>query len=209
LHKIPGMKNGLLILNGVLIIAVAILFYLHFSSGKKETKTTGTEGTRQAVFQDTSTKGCRIAYMEMDSIDNNLDVMKEVRKELDKKKDSITEILAKIDKSIRDKANEYQNKFQTMTPTQLEMARNDINQRNNDFEITKQQYNQIYVEAYNARNQQVRGEIEDFLKTYNKDRRFSFIMVYDPGLFYYRDTMYNITSDVIKGVNEIYRKKKK
>jgi len=208
LHKIPGMKNGLLILNGVLLLAVAILFYLHFSSAKTTTKDSANPGLKETTLHDT-TKGGRIAYLDIDSIESNLEVVRQVRKELDKKKDSINEILAGIEKSIRTKANEYQAKLATMTEGQQEMARNDINQRQSDFEITKQQYNQFYMDAYNVKDQQIRGEIEDFLKVYNKDRKFSFILAYDPRIIYYKDTMYNITTEVIKGVNEMYKKKKK
>jgi outer membrane protein len=202
------MKNGLLILNGVLLLAVAILFYLHFSSGKTNDKNPGTSGLKETTLPDTAKSG-RIAYLDIDSIESNLEVVKLVRKELDKKKDSINEILAGIEKSIRNKANEYQSKLATMTEAQQEMARNDINQRQSDFETTKQQYNQFYMDAYNVKDQQIRGEIEEFLKVYNKDRKFSFILAYDPRIIYYKDTMYNITTEVIKGVNEMYKKKKK
>jgi outer membrane protein len=208
LHKIPGMKNGLLILNGLLLLAVAILFYLHFSSGRTNTKDPDNSKLKEATLHDT-TKGGRIAYLDIDSIESNLEIVKIVRKELDKKKDSINEILAGIEKSIRNKANEYQSKLATMNESQQEMARNDINQRQSDFETTKQQYNQFYMDAYNVKDQQIRGEIEDFLKLYNKDRKFTFILAYDPRIIYYKDTMYNITTDVIKGVNEMYWKKKK
>ena len=208
MHKISGMKNGLLILNVVLLIAVAILFYLHFSSGKTNTNNKENPQLKEATLRDT-TKGGRIAYLDIDSIESNLEIVKIVRKELDKKKDSINEILAGIEKSIRNKANEYQSKLATMNEAQQEMARNDINQRQGDFDVTKQQYNQFYMDAYNLKDQQIRSEIEDFLKLYNKDRKFTFILAYDPRIIYYKDTMYNITGDVIKGVNEMFWKKKK
>ena len=208
MQKTSGMKNGLLILNGVLVVAVAILFYLHFSSGKTVVKDPGNSQLKESTLHDT-TKGGRIAYLDIDSIESNLEIVKIVRKELDKKKDSINDILGGIEKSIRNKANEYQSKLASMNDAQQEMARNDINQRQSDFEITKQQYNQFYMDAYNVKDQQIRGEIEDFLKEYNKDHKFTFILAYDPRIIYYKDTMYNITTDVIKGVNEMYWKKKK
>ena len=200
------MKNALLIVNGVLVVAVAILFYLHFSA-KTQTKAPEDPGLKEATLHDT-TKGGRIAYLDIDSIESNLEIVKDVRRELDRKKDSINEILAGIEKSIRNKANEYQSRLSTMNESQQEMARNDINQRQSDFDITKQQYNQFYMDAYNVKDQQIRGEIEDFLKEYNKDRKFTFILAYDPRIIYYKDTMYNITNEVIRGVNAQYKKKK-
>jgi outer membrane protein len=53
----------------------------------------------------------------------------------------------------------------------------------------------------------VKNKIEEYLKTYNNEKGYSYIFAYEPGLFYYRDTMYDITNDVIKGLNDIYKKK--
>ena len=53
-----------------------------------------------------------------------------------------------------------------------------------------------------------RPEIEDFLKEYNKDKRYTYIVSYEQGLFYYKDSSYNVTADVIKGLNERYKVKK-
>src|SRR6185369_17427277 len=131
------MKNGLLILNIVLLLAVAILFYLHFRSGKTNINNKDNPQLKETTLRDT-TKGGRIAYLDIDSIESNLEIVKIVRKELDKKKDSINEILAGIEKSIRNKANEYQSKIASMNEAQQEMARNDINQRQSDFDVTKQ-----------------------------------------------------------------------
>jgi outer membrane protein len=59
-----------------------------------------------------------------------------------------------------------------------------------------------------TRNLNIKKKIEDFLKEYNKAKYYSYILVYDPGFIYYKDETYNITADVIKGLNEEYRKKK-
>ncbi|MEI9908824.1 MAG: OmpH family outer membrane protein [Bacteroidota bacterium] len=54
----------------------------------------------------------------------------------------------------------------------------------------------------------LKTKIEEFLKEYNKTKNYSYIIVYEQGLFYYKDTAYNITADVIKGLNEMYKSKK-
>jgi outer membrane protein len=72
----------------------------------------------------------------------------------------------------------------------------------------KQALDQEYQDYYMRKMKDVKTKIEDYLKKYNSQKQFSFIFAYDPGLFYYRDTAYNITIDVIKGLNEGYTKKK-
>ena len=200
------MKNGLVVLNVILVIAVIILFYLHFSSKKGNTTTVKTSAGKDSII---NTPGhFRIGYFEMDSIENSFDLVKDAKTELNKKEDSINTILAKIDKSIRDKANEYQNKASTMSQAQLDMARNDMAERQKNFDVQKQQYDQEYKDMFTTKMQEVRTKIEEFLKEYNKTKSYSFIISYEPGLVYYKDTIYNITGDVVKGLNEMYKKKK-
>ena len=66
-----------------------------------------------------------------------------------------------------------------------------------------------YNDFVTRRMQEVKSKIEDFLKEYNRDKGYSYIISYEPGLFYLKDTIYNITRDVVKGLNELYGKKKK
>jgi outer membrane protein len=200
------MKNGLMALNVLLLVAVAVLFYLHFSSKKTSTGSVTKSDVRDSV---NSSSGCsfRIGYFEMDSIENNFDMVKDVKSELNRKEDAINNELNKIDQSIRNKANEYQSKAPTMTPNQLDLARNDLAERQKEFEARKQQYDYEYKDMFNKKMQDVRTKIENYLKEYNKNREYSFIISYEPGLVYYKDTIYNITADVVKGLNEMYKKK--
>jgi outer membrane protein len=135
-------------------------------------------------------------------------MVKDVKAQLNRKEDSINGVLAGIDKQNRDKANEYQGKAATMTQAQADVARNDMMERNRAFDAQKQQSDQEYKDFYMHRMQDVRSRIEDYLKGYNKSHNYSFIFSYEPGLIYYKDTIYNITSDLVKGLNGIYKNKK-
>jgi outer membrane protein len=201
------MKNGLVILNVILLVAVAILFYLHFSSGK-------TKGTKTTAKTDSTTVAApgpfRIGYFEMDSVESNFSMVKDVKAELNKKEDAINNELARIDKGIQEKANEYQKKLQSgaMTPEQVQAAQSDMASRQREFDVQKQQYDQEYKDVYMRRMQDVRNKIEEFLKDFNKDKKYSYILSYEPGLIYYRDSAYDITAEVVKGLNRMYSKTK-
>ena len=56
--------------------------------------------------------------------------------------------------------------------------------------------------------QDVKKKIEDYLKLYNKDKGYAFIFSSSPDLMYLKDSVYDITPDVIRGLNELYKKKK-
>jgi outer membrane protein len=72
----------------------------------------------------------------------------------------------------------------------------------------KQELDQRYQNLYMQKMQDVKIKIENFLKEYNKAKGYSYIFAYEPGFIYYRDTIFNITNDLVKGLNDQYSKKK-
>ena len=56
---------------------------------------------------------------------------------------------------------------------------------------------------------EIKQKIEDFVKDYNVSKNYSYIVAEEPGLFYYKDSVYNITADVIRGLNDKYKTSKK
>ena len=51
--------------------------------------------------------------------------------------------------------------------------------------------------------------IQNFLKVYNKDGKYSYIFSYEPGFMFYKDSTLNITPDVIAGLNALDSANKK
>jgi len=197
------MNRGLLILNLLLLVAVAVLFYLHFSTGK-----TANVKTSAAKPSATSETECRIAYFEMDSIENSFTEVKDVKNELGREEDRINSEMASLEKKYRDKIAQYQSQASTMTQVQSEMANRDVLQMQETMKGKKQELDSRYQDLYMRKMRDVKSKIEDFLKEYNNQKGYSYIVAYEPGLFYYKDTAYNITPDVIKGLNKRYEKKK-
>ena len=55
----------------------------------------------------------------------------------------------------------------------------------------------------------LRKQIEEYLTTYNKDKGYAYIFSYEPGFIFYKDSIYDITMDVVTGLNEKYKSTKK
>ncbi|MFI5133748.1 MAG: OmpH family outer membrane protein [Chitinophagales bacterium] len=200
------IKNSLLVLNGILLIAVGVLFYLHFSDKKTVTVGNSIVAQKNSLPADNS---FRIAYFEIDSVSENFFMVKDVRAELDKKQDSINTEIERLDKSYHDKYNEYQGKAASMSQVQSETAANELMKIQDDIKNEKKDLDQKYNDLVTRRMNDVKEKIEAFLKEYNKDKKYSYIISYEPGLFYYKDTAYNITTDVVNGLNEMYKQKKR
>ena len=71
----------------------------------------------------------------------------------------------------------------------------------------QQELEQRYQDLQMRKKQEIKNRIEDFLKDYNQSKRYSYIISYEPGMIFYRDTMLDITKDLLEGLNERYKKK--
>ncbi len=200
------MKNGLLIWNVLLTLVAGYLLIAHFSN-KGNKMTASKQSTKDSLSVNSS---FRIAYFEMDSVENHFDMVKDVKAEISKKDEEYTNSLSQLEYTYQNKIREYQQKEKsgTMVQADYEKAQIDIRQLEDRLKNRKQELDQQYQDFVMRRNLSVKKKIEDFLTEYNKTKSYSYIVAYEQGLFYFKDTVYNITNDVIKGLNEEYKKKK-
>ena len=198
------MNKGLYILNGLLLVLVAVLFYLHFAGRKGSKNTTAKTTAKDSAHH----VACKIAYFEMDSIEASFGMVKQVKAELNRKEEAMNNELTQMEKTYRNKVAQYQAQGASMNQVQSENDQRDVLQMQQQMASRKQSLDQEYQDYYMRRMKDVKTKIEDFLRDYNSNKQYAYIVAYEPGLFYYRDTLFNITGDVIKGLNERYTKKK-
>lgn len=203
------MKNGLLIWNVVLTVVAGYLLFTHFNKKAAGVSASKTSGRDSSPAASKSNSSFRIAYFEMDSVAANFDAVKELRSEMSKREDAITTELDKLGKKMQQKYSYYQSQAQQgkLTEAQSEAAGLELKNLDDELKNRKQALDQDYNEFVLRRQNEIKSKIEAFLKEYNKDKDYTYIVSYEQGLFYYRDTAYNITSDVVKGLNEEYKKK--
>lgn len=197
------MKNGLLVWNVLLTLVAGYLLFTHFSSDKKAASGDKKEtGAVAAVNKD-----FRIAYFEMDSIEANFSMVKDVKAELSRKEETMNAEMERLGKNLQEKYNYFQGQAQagTLTETQSQAASQELKNLDDQMKNRKQLLDQEYSDFVMRRMKDVKTKIEDFLKEYNKEKNYSYIVSYEQGLFYYKDSVYNITADVIKGLNGMYK----
>ena len=198
------MKNSTLVgLNIVLAVAVAVLFFLHFSSKKNVAVSTQAGTTVVAAPQG----NFKIAYFELDSVQNHYEYYKEVRNALQAIEQQKSNELSAIKNANIAKLKEYQEKGAAMTQAEQQGANQDLMQRDKNYQRAEQLKSQELQEESFKKLQDVKKHIEDFMKEYNKDKGYSYIFSNIPDMMYFKDTAYNITADVIRGLNEMHKKK--
>lgn len=192
----------MLIWNVLLTLVAGYLLISRFSgSGNNRT------GGKPASDTLKTSNQFRMAYFEMDSVAANFELVKEVKTELAKKENDINAEIERRTKDFQQRYSVLQNKANggNMTQAELEAASAEIKKLDDDIKARRQQLDQEYNQLMASRQNDVKNKIEDFLKEYNKTKNFSYIISYEQGLFYFKDTAYNITADVIKGLNQRYK----
>lgn len=199
------MKNGLLIWNVVLSLVAAFLLFMQFGP-KKNSSVKGKDPVK-----DTTTAGhqFRMAYFEMDSVESNFNVVKDVKAEINAKDIEYTNSLNQLDEIYKKKYNELSSKAETMTQEERAAAQSTLQQLGESLKSQKQDLDLKYQDFVMRKNLDIKKKIEEYLKVYNKENNYSYIISYEQGLFYFKDTAYNITAEVIKGLNGYYKQVKK
>jgi len=192
------MKNFTPVLNVILVVAVAVLFYLHFSSNMQ------VAGSSKAV----PSGNFRIAYFEIDSIQEHFDYYKEIKEQLDSKSQANNKVLGDLKATFAGKYQEFQKVAPNLSQAEQANKQQELMQMEQAFRgKEKMMSDEMQDEAF-KKMQDVKKKIEDYLKDYNKDKGYAFIFSYSPELIYLKDSAYDVTSDVVKGLNALYQKKK-
>ena len=198
------MKNGMLIWNILLTAVAGILLFLYFGNNNKS-------NTPKTAAADTLSKASstRIAYINMDSVEENYSYAREVLDEVRKTEQDNNFRLQKMSDDYSKKLQGYVQQDQSAGLTQLSEAHQlDLRETEKKINDQKQLLEQEYVKRVQQLELNLRNKIKAYLKEYNSDRRYAYIMSLEDRVFYYVDTVYDITVDVIKGLNLQHKSKK-
>lgn len=194
----------MLIWNLVLTAAAAILLFLHFKPGSK--KSLDRPAVTDTVRSENAT---RIAYIDMDSVQENYTYAKLILDDLRKQEQNNNQALERMSNDYNKKLTEFSQQDQAAGLSQLSEAHQvALMEEQKRMGERKQGMEQDYVKNMNQSELNLRNKIKDFLKEYNNDKRYAYIMSLEERMFYYVDTVHNITADVIKGLNESYKARK-
>ena len=199
------MKNGLLVWNVLLTIAAGYLLITHFT--KKKDGPIARDWKQDSL---SVSRPFRLAYFEMDSVQANAYMVKDVQAEIEKREKEYSGQLSQYEAAYRNKLQEYQQKERagTMTQADYEKAQLDLKQLEDRLKGKRQELDQQYQDFVMRSQLNLKKSIEEFISEYNKEKQYTYIVSYEQGLFYYKDTVFNITADLVKGLNEQYKAKK-
>lgn len=197
------MRNISTYLSILALVAVGVLYYLHFKQEKKSVVHTSKKVS-------TGSNDFRIAYFDIDSLQEKYQYFKDVSGQMKQKEANLSSQMDALQNTYQKRLKELQEKGPTMTQSEGEAAQREVAQMQQKFQQRQMSMEQDLKKHQVDLMTDVRNKIENYLKEYNKEKGYAFILSYEPGfMLYYKDSLYDITNDVIEGLNEEYMKEKK
>jgi len=195
------MKNIATYLSAIALLLVAVLFFLFFNHTEQIKKIS------EAAEKQSSTH-FRIAYFETDSLEAHYYYFKDLLDQTRERQDAMNTELGSMEKEYQKKISEWQKKGPSMTPAESEKVQQEYSGMQQNYQARKEALSQQLYKYNEDLKTEIRKKIEEFLRDYNKQMNYSYIFAYEPSSFmYYKDTLYNITQDLVNGLNSGYKKK--
>ncbi|MBI3517947.1 MAG: OmpH family outer membrane protein [Bacteroidetes bacterium] len=209
------MKNLSLIINGVLAIAVAVLFYQVHSlkSGGVQSADTTSEPAAKPVIVTSSTNlaDAKIAYVNTDSINEHYQYIADFTKVIRNKKATLEAQMQSMTAKFQQEYEAFQQSAQAGVAPQSELQKQQASLERQQQELSNKelQMQNLGVEL-EEKNMELNKSVKDYLQKINNGR-FDYILSYSdlvPTILLTNPKL-DITDEVLKGINAEYNAKKK
>ena len=201
------MRPFLIVVNSILIIAVVFLYVKVF----KNTPIKKTQPSSDLINNNTSNqKNATIAFVELDSLNEKIGFIKDRRKELEIEQKSIETDWQNGYRGLENRKNVFLKRGNSITQQEAEKFQGELLQQQQQVDEKKRNLTQKLSEKSYKFMDDIQKKLKDFLNEYNKTKNYQYILTTGTGLDYmlYKDSTFNITKDVIKGMNELMVTKK-
>lgn len=150
----------------------------------------------------------KIAFVEVDSIMSQYEFCKEYSKILEKKGQNIQNTIAQKGQNLQAAANKFQQDLQNnkYTQQQAEAVNAGLQKQQADLQALQQRLGADFQAETDKFNAALRDSIQHFLAKYNKDKKYSLILSKAGDNILFADKAYDVTNEVIAGLNKAYKK---
>ena len=149
----------------------------------------------------------KIAYVEVDSLMNHYKFCKDYSLILQKKGQNIQTTLAQKGQALQAAAANFQQKAQAnaYTREQAQAIQANLQRQQQDLQTLQQRLSSEFEAEQSKFNSALRDSLQHFLKSYNKDKKYALILSKAGDNLLYADKTFDITIDVVNGLNKAYK----
>lgn len=198
------MKVNTLKFSG-LATAIAIVSVMS-ACGNKETKTESTTA-KPAVEAEKD----KIVFVDSDSLLNKYEYFKVLKTKMEAKgKAADADLKAKGQAFQRD-MQQYQSQANSMTAEQRSETEQRLARKQQELQAYQQNAGAAFQNEQAKEQEALYNKVADYLKEYAKKKGYKMVLKYQKGMgdILFADASLDVTSEVIKGLNEAYAKEKK
>jgi len=188
------------IVNIALSLAIIVLLVLNFST--KGSSTAASNGKTD------STHVLKFAYVDLDSLQEKYLYYQEKTKEFNSKKEAADRDLNAAFQKIDNERVAFIQRGQSVTQAEAENFQRVYQGKMQNLEEQKKQLeNNIATEGMKTM-EELKKTMNAFLEEYNKDKKYTFIFSFSTAMdvLFYKDKSYDITNDVVDGLNKAFKK---
>jgi len=161
------------------------------------------------TVDNTPAGGLKIAFVEVDSLMTQYEFCKEFTLTLQKKSNNARNTLTQKGQQLQSAAANFQQKLQNNAFTSREQAESQQaaiqRQQQSLQELQGRLENELANETAKY-NEALRDSLMHFLDAYNKDKKYDLILTKQGDNILYAAKRFDITNDVINGLNKRYKK---
>ena len=199
------MKNVNYVINGILAIAVVILFILYFTGNKNAVLTSRTPITSS----ESNTYSIPVAYIDIDTLLHNYFFSIDLTEQIVKKDEDARAYITQLQRKLQTDYESFQYRLQNnafATQQRVEQEQQRLIRQDQELQETAEKMSMNLLEESQRLNMQLRDTIIVHLKEYNQTKHYQIIFstgssnIVNPIVF--ADDVYNITNEVIEFLNK-------
>jgi outer membrane protein len=159
----------------------------------------------------TGVKAEEIVFVNSDSLLTKYDYFKDMSARLEKKGKQAQADLVSKGQAFQREVAEYQKAAATMAADQRQATEQRLQRKQQELQAYQQNAGAQVQNEQAGEQAKLYEKVAEFLKVYAKDKGYKMVMTYQKGNsgILYGDASLDITSDVVKKLNEAYNKDKK
>ena len=186
-----------------IIFALGIIVLLGLNFAKKTASS-----TEVALGNSEVSSSLKVAYVDLDSIQEKYVYYQEKMLEFDKKKEAADRDLNAAFQKIDNERLAFLKKGQSITQAEAENFQQMYQGKLQNLDQQKKVLENNIAEEGMKTMDELKKRMNDFIVEFNKQKQYSYIFSHSSAInfLFYKDTTYNITNEVVEGLNQAYKK---
>ena len=182
-------------------LGIIVLLVLNFT--KKTTSSTNSSSGNSEV-----SASLKVAYVDLDSIQEKYVYYQEKMLEFDKKKEAADRDLNAAFQKIDNERLAFLKKGQSITQAEAESFQQMYQGKLQNLDQQKKVLENNIAEEGMKTMDELKKRMNDFIVEFNKQKHYSYIFSHSSSInfLFYKDSTYNITNEVVEGLNQAYKK---